>query len=435
MRITRLASLAVGLTVVLAGCANQAARQAGGAGEAQAASSHQLSRATDAVISTAQSRLRSSATDWQAMDTLGGAYLQKVREVGDPGYYPKVEALLRQALAHDPGDGQALTLMGSLALARHQFRDALTWGQKAHAALPYSAPPLGVIVDADTQLGDYPAALAACQQMVDTKPDLSSYARVSYLRELNGDIPGAISAMRMAVEAGGPVPENVAYTRMLLGTLYLNSGYPEQAATQYQQTLSEDPGYAPAIAGMGRVRAAEGREAEAISLLKQAVQMYPQPDSVITLGDLYAVTGDTRQARQTYDLARAEISLYQANGVDLDAELALFELDHAGDLAAAAASAEQAMRDRPSVVTEDTVAWARYRRGDVQGAVQASRDALRLGTRDALFHYHAGVIEEAAGMSSAARTEFATALAINPHFSLLYTQDATARLRALGGAA
>ena len=140
--------------------------------------------------------------DAEAMDTLAGAYLQKVREVGDPGYYPEVEALLQSALSHDPNDGQALTLMGSLALARHQFHRALLFGQQARAALPASASPLGVIVDAETQLGDYPAAVASLQQMVDLKPDLASYARVSYLRELNGDVAGAIDAMKQAVEAG-----------------------------------------------------------------------------------------------------------------------------------------------------------------------------------------------------------------------------------------
>ena len=180
--------------------------------------SQRLSRETDAVIALAQTRLHASATDWQATDTLAGAYLQKIREVGDPSFYPKVESLLRSALQHYPEDGQALTLMGSLALGRHQFRDAGLWGEKARGALPGASTPLGVIVDAQTQLGQYEAAVDTCQQMVSLKPDLSSYARVSYLRELHGDIPGAIDAMQRAVEAGGPVPENVAYTRVLLGT-------------------------------------------------------------------------------------------------------------------------------------------------------------------------------------------------------------------------
>jgi tetratricopeptide (TPR) repeat protein len=396
--------------------------------------SHRLSRETDAVIALAQARLRGSATDWQATDTLAGAYLQKIREVGEPSYYPKVESLLRSALQHDPEDGQALTLMGSLALGRHQFRDAGLWGQKARSVLPGASTPLGVLVDAQTQLGQYQAAVDTCQQMVSLKPDLSSYARVSYLRELHGDIPGAIDAMQRAVEAGGPVVENVAYTRVLLGTLYFNSARLDEAAAEYQQTLAEDPGYALALAGLGRVRAAQKRFPESIALYEQAVQAYPLPDIVIALGDTYAVAGAGAKAKRTYDLARAEQRLYQANGVDLDAELALFEIDHGGDIAAALSSAEKAHRDRPNVATDDVVAWARFRAGKAQGALTASEDALRLGTRDALFYYHAGAIENALGMRAEARRDLGTALSINPNFSLLHQADAARLLASLGGA-
>jgi tetratricopeptide (TPR) repeat protein len=396
--------------------------------------SHQLSRETDAVITVAQARLHGSAADWQATDTLAGAYLQKIREVGDPSYYPKVESLLRSALQHDPEDGQALTLMGSLALGRHQFRDAWLWGQKARGALPGASTPLGVLVDAQTQLGQYEAAVDTCQQMVSLKPDLSSYARVSYLRELHGDVPGAIDAMQLAVEAGGPVPENVAYTRVLLGTLYFNSARLDEAGAEYQQTLAEDPGYAPALAGLGRVRAAQKRFPESTALYEQAVQAYPLPDIVVALGDVYATRGDKGKAKRTYDLARAEQRLYQANGVDLDAELALFEIDHGGDVTAALSSAEKALRDRPNVATDDVVAWARFRAGNVRGALTASRDALRLGVRDALFYYHAGAIENALGMLVEARRDLGTALSINPNFSLLHEADAAHLLASLGGA-
>lgn len=430
MKTTRMALLALCGSAALAGCAPSGVVPA--VTGSTLAAHHQLSRDTDTTIVAAQGKLKASPTDWEAMDTLAAAYLQKVREVGDPTYYPKVDALLKAALAHDGQDGQALTLMGSLALARHQFRQALQFGQQARVAAPASAGPLGVIVDAQTQLGDYPAAVASCQQMVDLKPDLASYARVSYLRELNGDVSGAIDAMKQAVEAGGPVPENGAYTRTLLGNLYFNSAQLDQAEAQYQQTLAEDPGYPGAITGMARVRAAQKRYPEAIGLYKRAVQAYPLPDSVIALGDVYAVSGDPRKAAGAYDLARAEIKLYQANGVDLDSELALFEIDHHQDLAGALGAAEKAVHDRPNVVTEDILGWARFRNGEPAAALAASRAALRLGTRDAGFHYHAAVIEQALGMTTEARQDLEAVKSINPDFSVLHAADARSRLVTLG---
>ena len=139
---------------------------------------------TDAIIAQAQQKLQAQPDDWRAVDLLAGAYLQKVREVGDPTYYPKVEALLTRALTQNPSDAEATTLMGTLALARHQFGSALQWGTKARALDPHNARALGVSGDADIELGRYPDAVASFQHMVDLRPDLSAYARVSYAREL-----------------------------------------------------------------------------------------------------------------------------------------------------------------------------------------------------------------------------------------------------------
>ena len=80
--------------------------------------------------------------------------------------------------------------MGSLANARHDFRAGLRYGERARAAAPGVVKPYGVIVDAQVELGRYDAAERTLQRMVDLKPNLSSYARVSYFRELHGDLRG-----------------------------------------------------------------------------------------------------------------------------------------------------------------------------------------------------------------------------------------------------
>src|SRR5213592_4088610 len=98
-----------------------------------------------------------------------------------------------------------------LALARHQFREALALGRQAHALQPQRPLVYGVIGDAQIELGQYDDAVQTFQQMVDLRPDLSSYSRVSYARELHGDVEGAIEAMQKAVEAGSPAAENTAW--------------------------------------------------------------------------------------------------------------------------------------------------------------------------------------------------------------------------------
>ena len=147
--------------------------------------------------------------------------------------------------------------MGSLANARHDFRAGLRYGERARAAAPGVVKPYGVIVDAQVELGRYDAAERTLQRMVDLKPNLDSYARVSYFRELHGDLPGAIEAMRLAASAGGDARENLAYVQTLLGNLELargRIGAARSARTAWRS--SRYPGYVPAQAGLARVERA-----------------------------------------------------------------------------------------------------------------------------------------------------------------------------------
>ncbi len=172
--------------------------------------------ALDARIRSLQETLRGDdeRVKGLAATMLGQAYLQKARETGDPGYYSKAETLFQQTLASDGDDVEAIVGLGTLALARHEFAAALDWGEQARALAPYHAAAYGVIADAQVELGRYDESVETVQAMVDLRPDLSSYSRVSYLRELLGDREGALVAMEQAVTAGSGYVENVAWVRV-----------------------------------------------------------------------------------------------------------------------------------------------------------------------------------------------------------------------------
>ena len=147
-------------------------------------------RSTDAAHRSLQAAVREGTSRAGPYASLGDAYLQKARETSDPSYYERAESALREALRRDPRDAGALTAMGSLANARHDFTAGLRYGERARAAAPDAVKPYGVIVDAQVELGRYDAAERTLQRMVDLKPNLDSYARVSYFRELHGDLAG-----------------------------------------------------------------------------------------------------------------------------------------------------------------------------------------------------------------------------------------------------
>ena len=237
--------------------------------------------------------------------------------------------------------------------------------------------------------------------------------------------------MQLAVDSGTPGSENTAWVRTQLANLYFNTGDLRQGELEYRLTLQNRPNYVYALAGLGRVRAAQGKMEEAIQYLDQAVTLMPMPEFVITLGDLYQAAGQSKAASQQYQLVATIEQLYRANGVDMDLEIALFNADHDKDLGETVELARKAYASRASIHGADALAWALYKTGNYEEAREYAEEALQLGTKDPLKLFHAGMIAFELGDRSQARRYLEQALEINPHFSIRYSAEAQKTLQML----
>ena len=443
MRLSPIKAILLGLAIALVAGGSYVAWRAQNSVQVPALATQSLADAaaqrpvdkTDQLIWDYQQRVKQNPADVQGYAVLGAAYLQKARDTGDPTFYGKAQAVIDEALRRDPQNVEALIGAGTLANARHQFREALQLGEQARALNPNVPRVYGVIADAQTELGMYDEAVATLQTMIDMRPDLSSFSRISYARELHGDMDGAVEMMQAAVQAGGPATENSAWVRVQLGNLFFNKGDLAAAERQYNGTLEILPDYVYAQAGLAHVRAAQGKNDEAISLYQQAIARMPLPEFVIGLGELYQASGKPADAARQYDLVRAMQQLFKSNGVDTDLELALFDADHGADAGATVALARAAYARRPSIKAADTLAWALFKAGKLPEARRYADEALRLKTQDATMLFHAGMIAQAQGDTAAARERLDAALALNPHFSPLFAPQARQALAALSAAA
>jgi tetratricopeptide (TPR) repeat protein len=389
------------------------------------------SASTQARIDGLQAVIADGGASAQTYAALGAAMLQRLRETGDPSLYSRAEIAFGEALDLDPRNLDAKVGTGALALARHDFRTALRDGMAARRINPGSFAPFAVIVDAQVELGRYGAAERTLQQMIDFKPTLSSYARVSYFRELHGDLDGAVAAMRLAESSEPGTGENSAYVQTLLGNLELVRGRVSAAEASYRGALAAFPDYAPATAGVAAVDATRGNFGPAIGRLQSVVQRLPLPEYVIALGETQQAAGRTAAAKATYELVGVEARLLRANGVDTDVDLALFEANH-GSAAKAVVLGRRAWGQAPSVRSADAYAWALSRAGHDAAALRYSTEAMKLGSRDPSFLYHAGVIAMRAGRTEQARAYLSQLVEQSPHFSPLYGPRAERALEALG---
>ena len=313
---------------------------------------------TEGLVAQLQGELQQNPKDAKNLALLGLAYQQLARETGDPSYYTKSQGVLDQALVIVPNDLLATSGLGSLALARHQFQDALALGEKAKEISPTTARNYGVIGDALVELGRYRQGFDMFDRMAALKPGLAAYSRVSYARELLGDHEGAIGAMKLALDAARGAKEPYAWTLWQLGKLSWAVGDLDQAGSYYQQSLDVFPGYVYALDALAQVEAARRHIDRAIELSSRAVETIPLPQFVTDLGDLYRVAGNDALAQRQYDLMDAIHQLFVANGAKVDLETSVYYSDHRIRLPEALELAKLALRDRPGIYADDAMAWA-----------------------------------------------------------------------------
>ena len=385
---------------------------------------------TEEQIVALQDAIRSDPDAPASYSQLGEAFLQRARETADPSYYDRAENAFAAALDRDPDELTATVGQGTLALARHDFRAGLELGRRALAIEPQLVRPYSIIADAQIELGRYEAAAATLDRMVSLKPTLAAYARVSYFRELHGDLDGAVQAMRLATAAGGGSVEASAYVEGLLGNLEIDRGRPEAARQAFGRALALDPAYAPALAGLARLDAAAGRYEPSIRSLRDVVERLPLPEYALALGEIELAAGRRGAARRDLALVDAQAGLLEESGVNTDAELARFEADH-GSAARAVALARGAWRSAPSVVSADALSWSLFKAGRLTAAERFSARAMKLGSASPLFLFHAGMIALKAGRSDDARRWLGEVVARAPGFHPLHGPQAERALRGL----
>ena len=392
----------------------------------------------DAAIRQLEERIRRDPEDFVALNRLADAYLQRTRETGSADYIALAARAARASLASVPEVRNAggLAALTQAEFASHNFISARDHALRLTELDPGKSYPYALLGDALLELGAYDEAAAAFKQMERKAGGIShgSEARHARLAFLRGDTASAsrhfTTALALALDLPAPPREAVAWYRWQLGETAFATGDYVAAERHYRDALTTFPDYLRAIASLGRVRAAQGDIKEAIEYYERAVSRVPDAVFVAMLGDLYKLAGREKEADAQYRLVEQIARLSAANGVIYNRQLALFYADHDLKAEEAFVNATKEYDGRRDIYGADAVAWTAFKAGKIEEAQAAMRDALRLGTKDAMLFYHAGMIARAAGDERAARDYLHRALELNPQFAPL--QAAIAR-RALGG--
>ncbi|MCZ6789156.1 MAG: tetratricopeptide repeat protein, partial [Chloroflexi bacterium] len=279
------------------------------------------------AIRSFEERVRRTPGDFISYTILGQLHIRQARETGDVANYERAEVALRKALELLPDYSPAEAYLSSALYSQHSFSQALELAQRVYERDPKSIQALGTIGDAHLALGDYREARDAYRKLLRNGPAPPVLARLSRLKELEGNTEQSLQLMQRAADEAldsGGSRESMAWYLLRLGDLYFNAGRIDESAEHYEAALRVFDDYHLALAGLGRARAAQGRYDEAVDLYERVVAVIPQPVTLAVLGDLYAKTGDRAQAQLQYDTVEFIAKLATINEQVYNRTLVLF---------------------------------------------------------------------------------------------------------------
>ncbi len=370
--------------------------------------------------------IKSNPNDVKTSIALSTLYIQEARVTGNYIYYDAAALkYINGVLNSQPNNFEALTLKSLLYMSQHHFAEGLQIAEKAQKINPYNALIYGILVDGNVEMGNYKAAVENSDKMNSIRPDLRSYARISYLREIYGDYPGAIEAMKLAVGAGGAGDEPTEWTRIQLARLYENTGDLKSAEMHYMIALEERPGYGYAIAGLGHIAMGNKNYPKAISYYEKAVGSLNDYSIQEQLSQLYRLNGNTKKADSLLqkliegmnnDATKGEKD--DRIGHYADRELAYaYLLNHDYENALKHALIEYHRRPL-NIDVNETVAWVYYKMKEYNKALPYLQMALKTNSKNPVLLCNAGLMYAYSGKKELAKSTLQEALKNDPNIDV-----------------
>ena len=346
------------------------------------------------AIRQAAANIEKQPTHAPYYSDLATAFARRARETADAQYYARADEALRKSFAIAPDNFEARKVTAFLQLERHEYARALESATRLNKTMPDDLAVYGYLVEANIELGNDQEAIAAAQWMLDLRPGNSGgLIHAAYLRELHGNLAGALELMQMAFEATPP-SESSDRTWMLtqISHLQLLTGDVATAERSAESALHIFPDSHYALAALAQVRLAQERFDDAVSLLRQRYEIAPHTENLFALGEAQELAGQHAEAQAAFakfeTLARAEVD----RADNSNHELVAYYVDHAHAPAKALDVARRELTRRHDIVTVDSYAWALAASGDYTEANRQLQTVLAIGTKNPAVLHHADVI-------------------------------------------
>jgi tetratricopeptide (TPR) repeat protein len=353
--------------------------------------------------------------NFEAYNALALALSRRARETSDVKFYTEAEDTLKKSFEISPDNFDGERIQVWLLLGKHEFVAAREAALKLSKRMPDDVMIHGFLADANAELGNYNEAEKAAQLMLDLRPgNLPGITRAAYLREIFGDVDGALELMNMALQSTAPSEiEDAAWILTQMAHLQLSVGKTADAEKNLQHALVLFPGYHYALGNLAKVRIQQKRYDDAVQLLQQRYQAAPHAENLYDLAEALKLDGRSEEAKKAFAEFEQKSLLETNRGDNSNRELIFYYADYAHDPLKALEVAKREFSRRHDVYTLDSYAWALHVNGQDHEARRQIEAALAVGIRDARLLRHAGEIALKEGDRTAAENYLKQATDLN----------------------
>jgi tetratricopeptide (TPR) repeat protein len=388
------------------------------------------------AIAIAEHALETNPESLDARAALAFALSRRARETADPAWYDRSDAVLDAAGEGNKERFELQKIRVWNQLGRHEFTAAHAAARALNERAKDDVVVYGLIVDATVELGLYAEAEEAAQWMLNLRPGTpAAMTRVSYLRELFGDVEGAVQAMRMAYHSTRSTElEDRAWMLTHLAHLELERGKPRPATALVQEALALFPDYHYALAELARCHALNGDARAAVEALERRYAVASHPENLYELAVALVAAGDHARAKEAFAEFETDAVAESQNLDNANLQLAEYWLDHTQDVerwARALQLTEARVEARQDLASLELHGWALHRAGESDAAAETLQRAVAVGCVRPELRLRAGLVFEAAGRVEDARQQFEVAYQQSPRSHA--GREALRRLAEVGG--
>ncbi len=345
-------------------------------------------------ITTVQEKLKEEA-NIDGYYVLLNLYLQAVRENAQSKYFNNTLEILSildtQTEIENHNNPLSELIRIQILLAKHQFSEARKLTERLFLSSPENTQYLGLFFDSLVELGEYKEAERTLDAMLAIKPDNNAYTRAAYLREIYGDLEGAIELMERSILNGSLHAENQAWNYSELGRLW-KSIDPAKSIASFQKGIQIYPNHFFSSLGIAKNAYDPQDISKALSLYEKILSNQPLPEVATQIGDIYFINGSQEKSEIYYRLVEIGYENIQQAGTDVSLEKSRFLLERSRNLSIALELAREAYKKQPNIFAADNLAWAYALNGDNDKALEYREKSLVTGSKSPTILYHSDVI-------------------------------------------